>query len=276
MAAALRSRLRGWADIHWSATAGSTNTELLAQTRAGATPPRLLGTHQQHQGRGRSNRNFQTAAGDALMFSCAFEVALPIGALPTLSVLLGLVACETLASRLKPGHQLRLKWPNDLQWGDAKLAGILTESAAAPRGGNPRLVVGIGINLRGGTALGKALGRAVADWQTITTEHPTLASDTPLDLCVAIAGAWRAELAGTPAAWCAERGLPTLPARFAAHDALAGRVVTVQDQGKVLMEGVAAGVAEDGRLQLRTITGLQTVTVGDISVRPEAASPPAA
>lgn len=262
MALAVRNRLPGWADVQWLEATESTNTDLLMQARALQDLPRLRGTHLQHQGRGRANRNFRTAPGAALMFSCAFEVDLPVSALPTLSVMLGLVACETLARRLPQGHQLRLKWPNDLQWGDAKLAGILMESATSGSGLPSRLVIGMGLNLTNADELSRDLGRPVADWRSTGNQEP------PAELCAAIASAWQSQLAWAESHWRPGIGLPDLPERYALHDVLSGCPVQVQDQGVILMQGVAAGVAPDGRLQLRTSTGIQSVTAGDVSIRP--------
>jgi len=196
------------------------------------------------------------------MFSCALEVKLPVAALPTLSVMLGLVACETLARRLPPGHRLRLKWPNDLQWGEAKLAGILMESAASGTSLPSRLVIGMGLNLADADELSRNLGRPVADWRATGNQEP------PADLCAAVASAWHAELARAESHWQPGIGLPDLPERYAVHDVLAGCPVQVQDQGVVLMHGVAAGVAPDGRLLLRTDAGIQPVMAGDVSIRP--------
>nr|MBF0682572.1 biotin--[acetyl-CoA-carboxylase] ligase [Pseudomonas sp.] len=265
MALAVRHHLPDWADVQWLQATESTNTDLLMQARAHQPLPRLLGTHVQHHGRGRANRNFRTAPAAALMFSCAFEVALPMAALPTLSVMLGLVACETLAGRLAHGHQLRLKWPNDIQWGDAKLAGILMESASSGIGESSRLVIGMGLNLTGAQELSASLGRPVADWQA------TGNSDRPAELCASVAIAWHKALAWAESCWQPSVGLMDLPWRYAVHDVLAGCPVQVQDQGIVLMHGVAAGVAPDGRLQLRTDTGIQVVTAGDVSIRPSLA-----
>ncbi len=205
------------------------------------------------------------------MFSCAFDTPLPPAALPTLSVRLGLAACEALAARLYVGHRLCLKWPNDLQWGDAKLAGILMESAGFGRAGS-RLVIGIGINLRGAARLGALLGRAVADWEA--TGWP-VARDV---LCASVADAWQEALREAQDEWQPGVGLPGLPARFAAFDALAGKPVNVLQDGVVQRQGLALGVAPDGQLRLRDEAGEFLVNVGDISVRtqPEAtATPPA-
>lgn len=262
MALAVRNRLPAWADVQWLEATASTNTDLLTQARAEQRLPRLRGTHVQHQGRGRANRNFRTAPGAALMFSCAFEVRLPVAALPTLSVMLGLVACETLAGRLSQGHRLGLKWPNDLQWEQAKLAGILMESATSGASLPSRLVIGMGLNLTDAAELSRNLGRAVADWQATGNQEP------PAELCAAVASAWHAELRRAESHWQPGLGLPDLPERYAVHDVLAGCPVQVQDQGVVLMQGVAAGVAPDGRLLLRTDTGIQPVMAGDVSIRP--------
>jgi BirA family biotin operon repressor/biotin-[acetyl-CoA-carboxylase] ligase len=267
MALAVRNRLPSWADVQWLEATESTNTDLLSQARAQQDLPRLRGTHLQRQGRGRANRNFRTEPGAALMFSCAFQVDLPVSALPTLSVMLGLVACETLALRLPPGHRLRLKWPNDLQWGDAKLAGILMESATSGTGLPCRLVIGMGLNLTHADELSRELGRPVADWRATGNQEP------PAELCASVASAWRAQLAWAESHWRPGLGLSDLPERYAVHDVLAGCPVQVQDQGVVLMRGVAAGVAPDGRLQLRTDTGIQPVTAGDVSIRPSSLLP---
>lgn len=248
--------------MQWLPTAESTNTDLLAHARARGALPHLLGTHAQTAGRGRANRNFRTAPGDALMFSCAFETQLPPAALPTLSVRLGLAACEALAGLLAPSHRLCLKWPNDLQWGHAKLAGILMESAGTAAG-RTRLVIGIGVNLRGAQDLSAALGRAVADWQMTDCPQPRER------LCASIATAWADALREAESDWVPHLGLPGLPAAFARHDALAGQHVNVLQDGVVQQHGIALGVAADGQLRVRTAQGERLVNVGDISVRAE-------
>src|SRR5690606_23019035 len=181
------------------------------------------------------------------------EVAVPVAGLPTLSVLLGLAACESLAARLPSGHELRLKWPNDLQLGDAKLAGILMESATTVAGAASRLVIGMGLNLTGAEALTASLGRPIADWQS------TGCRDSAADLCAAVATGWQQALAWAEARWHPEHGIAELPARYAALDALAGSPVQVQDDGKILMRGLAAGIAPDGRLLLRNDTGIHNI-----------------
>lgn len=260
MAAELRRRLPDWADITWLPTTGSTNTDLLAEARGGLAQPRLRGTHTQEQGRGRANRNFRTLAGQALLFSCGFQTELPVAALPTLSVFFGLLACESLAAQLDANHELCLKWPNDLQLGDAKLAGLLMETATAPDIGN-RVVIGMGINLAAAAALSTTLDRPIADWSQSRCA-------TPLpELCATVAQAWMMGLRHMETHWQAATGLPDLPARYARHDALAGRPLSVRDHDTILKQGLAQGVNAHGALLLRSELGLEPVYAGDISVR---------
>ena len=140
LAAALRARLPGFGHIGWERTTGSTNADLMRQVRgpgagrAGSPAPWLLGAHLQTAGRGRVGRTWENQIGDALMFSCAFVAKIPLATLPGLSPALGVAACEALRGLLRDqawadARRLVLKWPNDIQFDDAKLAGILVETA---------------------------------------------------------------------------------------------------------------------------------------------------
>src|SRR3546814_14434760 len=70
-----------------------------------------------------------------LMFSCAFDVFITPQQLATLSPLAGLAACEALRELVQAQHRkhLSMKWPNDVQWHYAKLAGILEIGRASCR-----------------------------------------------------------------------------------------------------------------------------------------------
>jgi BirA family biotin operon repressor/biotin-[acetyl-CoA-carboxylase] ligase len=61
LARELGSRLPAFQDIAWTRSTGSTNADLLARARSGATAgkPWLLGTHLQETGRGRAGRPWQ-------------------------------------------------------------------------------------------------------------------------------------------------------------------------------------------------------------------------
>jgi len=264
MAQALRARLPGIAMIDWVAATGSTNTDLLAELRSRRSPAqiRVLGAHLQRTGRGRAGRTLHNQTGDTLMFSCVFPVHMPAARLPSVSPVVGLAACEVLRRHARPDctHALRLKWPNDIQLGEAKLAGLLVESVRDVTVGPAAhaVVVGMGMNLRNAPALAQALQRPVADWSQA-------AGGTPLDALVTdVIQAWREALQT-----CSHDGFAAFQPRFQAVDALFGRTVNVMDNGRILYSGVAQGTDPDGRLCVDDGAGPVAVSVGDISIRPQ-------
>ncbi len=270
MAGALREALPQFRQVDWVEQTGSTNADLLALARrAGGPPDRpwLLGTHLQSQGRGRAGRTWQNRIGANLMFSCAFDVFLPARQLPTLAPLIGMATCQALRTRLEPRHRPRLtmKWPNDLLWDQAKLAGILIEST---RSGTARaadhhlIIIGMGLNLEDARALSQSLDRRIADWAEVATDDPAAARATAADLAACAARAWYDALNHATA-----RGFADLPARYAEVDGLAGRMLDVLDDGHLRHTGAACGIDADGRLLLRNADGVQAVSVGEISVR---------
>jgi BirA family biotin operon repressor/biotin-[acetyl-CoA-carboxylase] ligase len=157
-----------------------------------------------------------------------------------------------------PADELRVKWPNDLQFGEAKLAGILVETTRNFSGASNShtVVIGMGMNLTDGARLSRELGRDVADWGAV-------ASETPLaDVVAAVALAWQRALKDVR-----DSGFQAFIARFQRVDALAGRDVNVLDHGNVLQSGIASGTDAHGRLILQTSTARIPVSVGEISVR---------
>ena len=184
LARTLADRLPAFQDIAWTRSTGSTNADLLARARsgAGAGKPWLLGTHLQETGRGRAGRPWQNRSGSTLMFSCAFDVHLPATQLAALSPLAGVAACEALRTVAGPEPRgLCMKWPNDVQWHDAKLAGILVETTRNPGGRDAgyTVVIGMGVNLIDAAELSLALGREVADWTQVQAgaAHAAAAAD---------------------------------------------------------------------------------------------------
>lgn len=266
LARTLAERLPAFQDVTWTGSTGSTNADLLTRARAGAGAgkPWLLGTHQQDAGRGRAGRPWQNRPGSTLMFSCAFDVHLPAMQLAALSPLAGVAACEALRTVAGPASRgLCMKWPNDIQWHDAKLAGILVETIRNPGGRDTgyTVVIGMGVNLADAAELSRALGREIADW----TQVQAGAANAAADLICASAAAWH------EAVRTLERdGFGAFRQRFDQVDALAGRKVNVLDKGAILLSGTACGVDEQGRLLVQTPEGATPISVGEISIRRQA------
>lgn len=267
----LAAQLPHFRHIDWVDSTVSTNADLLERARADSGPlarPWLLGAHLQERGRGRAGRTWQNRVGANLMFSCAFDVFLPPRQLPTLSPLAGQSACVSLRQFISPANRegLLMKWPNDVQWQFAKLAGILVE---VTRSGTSRLspdhyvaIIGMGINLNDARALSQSLNRRVADWTEISHQDQQAAQAQVTDIVSSIAQGWYTRLNHVTA-----HGFADFPTDYAEVDVLAGQHVNVLDDGRLVQSGIACGVNTRGQLLLKGPDGESAVTVGEISVR---------
>lgn len=120
----------------------STNEEARRRAEAGEPGPLWLLAARQTVGRGRRGRTWLSPPGN-LHLTGLFTLAAP----PAQAALLSYAAAVAAAQALEAfgATDLRLKWPNDVWAGDAKLAGVLLESGLGPAG--RWLAVGIGANL---------------------------------------------------------------------------------------------------------------------------------
>lgn len=233
------------------AETGSTNVDLLAEVPQ-LVAPTLLWAQKQTAGKGRAGRDWYAPAGTTLTFSLAWKFALPLQALAGLSLAVGVVVAETLASF---GIDARLKWPNDVLKDGNKLAGILIETAVDKTDRRSVwAIIGVGINITGAQELSAHLGRRVADASALALERERLMAALLHAFSVALP---RFEM----------QGFKAFAATWNALDAYAGKPVNIVDQGKVLQYGHAAGVDETGCLLLDTAEGRVTIVAGDVSLR---------
>jgi BirA family biotin operon repressor/biotin-[acetyl-CoA-carboxylase] ligase len=206
------------------------------------------------------------------MFSCAYDVFLADGKLPMLAPIVGIVACEEL--RKTVGGQfascLTMKWPNDIQYKEGKLSGLLVETVKpvlARQSDNHRVVVvGMGMNLSHAQELSNSLGRKVADWTSvlhdIQVDYHQINHSIAL-LVARIARAWREAFA-----LYEREGFGSFVARHHVLDALYGKEIDVFQDDKLITRGVAQGLDKDAHLLLKMHNG-QTIPLltGDITVR---------
>jgi BirA family biotin operon repressor/biotin-[acetyl-CoA-carboxylase] ligase len=232
----------------------STNSELMRRCRAGLGEPVLLVAERQSAGRGRMGRSWHSPPGSSLTFSLGLSLA------PSdwsgLSLAVGVSLAETLNALGVPG--LGLKWPNDLWLGQAKLAGILIETAV--QGDQRYAVVGIGINVCEPVPGWRP---PVVDAAPAPVAPAWLQSAAPV-AAPAVLGAVVPALVRDLRAF-ERQGWPAFATRFARFDALQGRPVRLSD-GR---EGLACGVSAKGALRLQTPQGVQEISSGEVSVRPQ-------
>jgi BirA family biotin operon repressor/biotin-[acetyl-CoA-carboxylase] ligase len=232
---------------------GSTNTVLLAETNPFATPV-LLAAETQTAGRGRRGRRWQSDPAGGITFSLALRVARAPRELAALSLVAGVAAARSL--RALGVAQAALKWPNDLEAGGAKLGGILVETRGQQGGGRggSLAVIGIGINYRPDAGLGRSLRRRIACVSELVSPPPPR-SRIIHGIAAALLAALEAFEAG---------GLDALRDEWLALHAHAGQRLRVRLADGRMLTGIAAGLAEDGGLQLHTRSGLRAVRSGRV------------
>ncbi len=122
----------------------STNLRVRELGYSGSAEGTLVATERQTAGRGRRGRNWHSPSGRNLYFSVLLRPALAPETTSLITLAAGLGAVKAI-ERLT-GFRASLKWPNDLLWGQRKLAGILTELEM--RGSRPDFaVLGMGVNV---------------------------------------------------------------------------------------------------------------------------------
>lgn len=235
------------ADVRVLGRCASTNTLLL---EAPLERPALLAADVQTAGRGRRGRRWHSPPGCGALFSLGVALRRPVGALSGLSIVAGVATVHAL--RALGAEGVALKWPNDLLLEGAKLGGILAETRT--RGAGSAAVIGIGLNCRRAPGLGRRLRRSVAALEDCLDPLPSRNA-----LIGAVARAALVALREFDAA-----GFERFRDDWDALHAYAGRRLRVRLADGRLLAGVAAGLATDGGLQLRTRAGLRIVRNGRV------------
>ncbi len=250
---ALRPPAGCWREIRVVGETGSTNADLLAQARAGSAEGLVLAAGAQTAGRGRLGRQWVSPPHAALTFSVLLRPqGVPAGLLGWLPLLAGVAVVSAL--RAVTGLDTRLKWPNDVLAGEAKLAGMLAE------GWGGAIVLGVGINV-----FQQRPELPVPAATSLLLEKPGLAPDTSERLLVAVLGelarwysGWRDQARPGDADGCGLRRA------YLRRCATVGWQVTVTMPGGRVLTGTAAGVDPAGQLEVRTGPGLVCVSAGDV------------
>jgi BirA family biotin operon repressor/biotin-[acetyl-CoA-carboxylase] ligase len=225
------------AEIRTVAETGSTNDDVAALARDGALEGLWLRAERQTGGKGRQGRAWVSASGN-LHASTLVRVRAEDPPAPTLA-LVAAVALHEMVSIYAPAAVI--KWPNDLLFNGAKLAGILLE-----RQGDA-VILGFGVNLahhpdgldRYATSLRALAGMAPEPGPVLEILARTLSRWV---------ARWREEgLAPIREAWLA-----------AAHPL--GSALSTHDG-----DGLFDGLSQDGALRLRLPDGsVRIIYAGDV------------
>jgi len=220
--------------------------------------PRVCIADYQTGGRGRRGRRWLSAPGAGLWLSVGRSWEVPPADLPALSLAVGVAAAAVLTDC--GAEDVGLKWPNDLQLGDRKLAGILID-VQGDSSGPLSVVAGIGVNLY----VPAETAAAVAETGSIE----------PVGLYEAGVKADRSDLAGKLAGALidvldgySETGFAAYHQRWQNYDVMTGRDVEVSG-GKPLA-GKALGVNDQGFLIVDCDGHQHLVGAGEVSLRGKA------
>jgi BirA family transcriptional regulator, biotin operon repressor / biotin---[acetyl-CoA-carboxylase] ligase len=212
---------------------------------------RAVVADEQTAGRGRRGRTWVSPAGVNLAVSVGLRLPLDAAAAGLLGIAAALAvrdACAEVAS----GHDLRVKWPNDVvDASGLKLAGLLIEtSLEAAR--LTDVVIGAGINVNWRRA---DMPPDVRERATSLCEITGAEVDRVSLLSVLLTRLDREMRA-------MERGESPV-SRLRAHSALDGRHVTV-DLGAERLDGQVAGTSDGGLLLLDTPAGRVALAIGEV------------
>ncbi len=223
----------------------STNAWLAQRARDGAGEGLVVYSEYQSAGRGRLDREWHAPPGSSLLCSALLVPPASLGAPQWMLVAAALSLCDALEelTEVRP----TLKWPNDVLFGDAKVAGLLAEVIPTT---TPKIVVGLGVNL---TDVDPAFEFATT---VVAATGESLAASQVLRAYLAALGQRRAVL-DTP------EGANTLRNEYAQALSTLGRRVRVElTEGP--MWGRAVGVDEQGALKVDTGSEVRAFTAGDV------------
>ncbi len=198
----------------------STNDRARALAAAGAPHGTLVTAGVQHAGRGRQGRTWSAPAGRALLMSLVLRDA---------GRLLPLAAAVAVAETAGP--TARIKWPNDVQLGDGKLAGILAE--ARPQEGWAVLGIGLNVAVRPEDLPADMAARAATLGLQPRDIERVLAR-----LLAALEGALALSPDGVLGAW---RARDALRGRDVAWAGGAGRAAGIDGAGRLVVELAGGG-----------------------------------
>jgi BirA family biotin operon repressor/biotin-[acetyl-CoA-carboxylase] ligase len=130
--------------LHFEAI-DSTNAEAHRRAGEGERGPLWIAADLQSQGRGRLGRHWVSEPGN-LYATFVFTLHGTALVASQTGFVAALAIRDTVAELLPGGTgPIRIKWPNDVQLGGAKFAGILPETVAQP--GEDRITVALGMGL---------------------------------------------------------------------------------------------------------------------------------
>lgn len=239
----------------------STNSEALTRIRSGERGPLWLVTSHQTAGRGRRERAWQSPPGnlaatviETVDVAPAIAATLSFTAALSLDAALHRLSTETMMraglNHKESGRQsFALKWPNDVLFGGAKIAGILLETDRTPDGLS--MAIGIGVNVAA------APEGTPYPATSLAGQGFTLSAE---DVFTALTQEW----AKFFALWDNGHGFPKIRDLWLDRAAGLGEPVTIRN-GESKVSGIFETIDNSGCLILKEIDGKRaSIAAGDV------------
>jgi len=231
----------------------STNERAAQIGRGGSLGGVAIFAEQQTAGRGRFGRRWESAMGLGLWFSLLLRPALSLAQWPRLTTWTAVALAHAIES-LFP-MRCEIKWPNDVQIGGRKVAGVLIETGIDPTG-EAFAVVGIGLNVNHEAEHFSDELRDRATSLRLAARRELSRPAVAIEVLQALE-TWHGKL---------EHDFPAIVAEATHRGCLLGRRIAVR-AGTVCTEGIAEALDADGQLLLRTADGmLHTIGAGEATV----------
>ena len=228
-------------------TLGSTNAEALARARAGERGPFWITARSQTAGRGRRGNQWISPPGN-LYATLLLSEPSPKAQAPQLSFVAAL-ALHDVVTECAPqlGPLLKVKWPNDLLIGKAKVAGILIEGE-----NEPVFVVAVGIGMN-----------CAAHPENTDFPATDLAATGALVVPDAMFARLSAAMERRLGQWKRGQGFAAVRADWLKRAAGLGEKLSVRLPGREL-SGRFQGLDDEGRLLLEHEGAVTTITAGEV------------
>ena len=240
-------------DFIYLDSAPSTQDRARQEALAGASEGTMVLAEEQTEGRGRFGRAWVSPRGSALLLSIILRPAIEI--LPQLNMVASLAVVRAVAA--ETGLKTQIKWPNDVQIGGKKLAGMLIDTEVTSDGVN-FAVIGIGLNV----ALDPSEHPEIADIATSLSHE--------MGRRVRRLGLLRELLTATEDLYETVKSGASLLDEWRTAMATLGQDIRVRwpgDEGETVEEGRAEDVDEEGALLLRRADGtIARVVAGEVSL----------
>ena len=245
-----------WRDtLHWYDSIDSTNSEAKKLARSGAPHGTVLIAGHQTGGRGRIGRSFSSPEGMGVYLSVILRPGCAAAELMHLTCATAVAMSNAVEQAA--GFRPKIKWTNDLIFGNKKLGGILTELSVVNSGLVEYAIVGIGIN-----CLQQAQDFP-PELQSIATSLSMATGANP-DPC-RLAAAMITALADMDRRLLTEK--QQLLSAYKRDCITLGKDVFLLRSGQTC-SGTAVDLDENGGLIVRLTDGsVHTVTSGEVSVR---------